>query len=202
MNRREFNKYILASGIGLFLPKSVFSNMVIGNYYGSSGTDTWYGFSNTDGGPDSNPTDEYGVALDRTMAMNYNPSVSGTVLAVNAHFRSVNFGGELWLVVYRGTTLIGKSADISGSADDDDWTDDITIVAEGGQSLNYTSADTQIRYGCSWEGGGSPKIGYDSSEGTTMYYSQSAISGAPPATIVWEDPSATQGPGFILKVSE
>ena len=189
-------------GAGNDLPETDPAAAVTNNSEQGGGGETRYvGFPNTAGTANS-PVGSwalYGSNADRTYGRLWTATENGTIQAVKIYQSTEDNWQAAWLVVYNGTTLVGKVAYSTLNADA--WCDFQTIVVEGGQSLNFSTNDV-LRFGIAWDNdaSGSTQFYRDNgaSDGGIEYDSSTAVESAPPATASWST-SASQGMGVILQ---
>jgi len=197
-------KFMLLICLFFLFISLAYGGMIIQKFTtGSGGTDKWVGFPNTTGSP-SSPVGSwvtYGADADRVYGRNWTATEGGTVKAVNIYLWAADdFWDHAWLVVYNGTTLIGKSAELSNDVSDG-WKGDTTIVVEGGESLVFSTSQ-ELYFGIAWDNSttNSTDFGRDdgASENINYYDNTHAFSTAPPPTVTWAD-STSEGYGVILK---
>jgi hypothetical protein len=124
----------------------------------------WVGWANSSGTPTGAPTSSAGLDQDFVVTDQWTASEDGTIKNVNAYLSSTEDNWQAaYLVVYNGTTLVGKSSSL-GSISSTGWQGDTTITVEGGQSLDFSTSDT-LYFGIGWD---------NDAAGTTRYYRENA----------------------------
>lgn len=164
----------------------------------TGGGTTYVGYPNTDGEPDSTPGDVVGV-LDTINTTKWTADVNGTVTSIRIYvgLRSgtVDYEG---VVLYRGPTatptLIGQGLYTGAQGE---WTDHVTVVAEPGESLDFSIGDILYFGGCG-SSNNTYKHGRNATGGTGMWYNYDGeLSSGPPASVTLYE-STGREMGFIM----
>jgi hypothetical protein len=160
--------------------------------------DKWVGWANSSGTPTGTPADSGGLEQDFVATRQWTATEDGTIKNVNAYLSSDNDNWEAaYLVVYNGTTLVGKSAEL-GSISSTGWQGDTTIVVEGGESLDFSTSDV-LYFGIAWDKDGAGSVLYyrNNTGGSGAYYEDDDSFETPTDVTGWEL-SASREVGFIL----
>ena len=129
---------------------------------------------------------------------------TGTITEINVYVDGgeIDGGDEFYLVVYKGTDLIGYYEIAWDAIVNDAWTGYVTLVEDSADSLDIATNDV-IRFGAGWEkanGNETLQLGVDSGDSDDkIEYDGTIWSSVPPPTASWST-SGTGSLGVIMKI--
>jgi len=181
--RGDMKKLILL--ILLLMPAQVwaFGNMVSGSVAGGGGVTTYVGWANSGGVPTGTPSSSY-PAGDNLSTTRWVATEGGTATTIQAYITTHLACDTEVVALFRdisGTiTLVGQGTFTGATGE---WTGEITLVAESGQTLDF-STDDILYFGvvASTTSGSSYYVGRNDSGGTGMYYGAGDYATGAPAT--------------------